>query len=419
MTSETFRETDTANTNWRVEVVTLALLTIVLGLIIWLALSSIGTPDSDYGLHAQLIDRFVSGQYTLENFLRRVPHFLYHLLVLIGYGIFPATDLRILGIGAAIVFYILGGWSVYFLARVFWGRPAKYRTGLFYAASTLLTLLVAPVTIFTPSNMYLGNMAINTYHNPTIIALKPFALLLFWLAGRTFDNSVKRLSLRWLGIYISITLVSILAKPNYVFVLLPSLVVMGAFYFWKRQHVDWLLLIVGIIIPSGVLLSVQALLLSSSTSIIFAPLAVVHRWAEMFNPLAEQVIPLKILLAVLFPLVVYLVYWKRSTQNVYLNLAWLGWVFGTALYYLFAEEGARLSHGNLTWSAQAAQFVLFAISFIFFVLQYRPAKDMPVRFTPALGIGVAALALHLISGLYWYYVHLGSLTTTEIIYTVW
>jgi hypothetical protein len=405
--------------NPRILLLSLALLTIVVILLVAPAIAHIGTPDSDYGLHAELIRRLVSGENSLETFLKRVPHFLFHLFVLLGYAVSPATPLLTISILIAVVFYVLGAWAVFWRLCNFAGRPRTYRAGLWYAVGALVAVLVAPANIFTPNNMYLGYMTSNLYHNPTTIVLKPFSLVLLVLAGRVFEPVFARIPRKHLLLYVAMVVLSLLAKPSYVLVLLPALVMVTAFQVWRRNHVNWLFLVVGILLPAGLLLGVQTVLLQSKVSNMdFAPLAVVQSWAKMFNPQASEAIPLKILMTVLFPLVVYLGYFKNAVRNVYLNLAWLTWGFGAALYFLFAEEGNRLSHGNLTWSGQIAMFVLFAASLAFFYRQNRAVATGQFKLNPVFLLSFTALILHLVSGIYWLLVHV-TMMPTEIIYTIW
>lgn len=403
--------------NFRIELLSMALLT-VLVLLIAPAIIHVGTPDSDYDLHAELIRQLVTGENGLPTFLARVPHFLFHAVVIAGYWISPATPLLSIVLVVSILFYILGVWAVFLLFQVYVGRPTTYKMSLLYVAMTMIAVIVIPANIFTPTNLYLGYMTGNIYHNPTIIALKPFSIVLFLLAGRIFEPLYARMPKKWLILFIVMSVLSLLAKPNYILVLLPALVVLTALQLWRRGQVNWVFLLAGILIPAGVVLGLQSLLLGSRVTLVFAPLAVVNKWAEMFNPLANQAVVLKLVLSVLFPLVIYLTHFRTASRDIYLNLAWITWIFGAALYYLFAEEGVRLSHGNLTWSAQIAVFILFAASLAFFVRVYRAGFTRANLTSPVFLLCSGVLMLHIISGIYWYSVHLW-MTPSEIYYGVW
>ena len=186
-------------------------------------------------------------------------------------------------------------------------------------------------------------------------------------------------------------------------------------------------------LPAIVTLGLQILLFSSSEGFIFAPLAVIYSWTRI-NPNAPNDMFLKFLLSILFPLLVYIFYFKAAVKTLYLNLAWVVFAFGAAYMYLLAEGGERLAHANFTWSAICALFILFIVSTTFLIQQTRwkmvlPSQtDSPIEarsFNSGLlswakiSILVCVLGLHIISGIYWYHVHITAPSMGDIISGKW
>jgi len=122
----------------------------------------------------------------------------------------------------------------------------------------------------------------------------------------------------------------------------------------------------------------------------------------------------KFSLSILFPLVVYALYLKRACRNVHFNLAWLTFGIGAFYTYFVAESGWRFGHGNFTWSGQISLLILFISATVFFIAQNRPFK-WSIRMVACTYI----FALHLLCGLYWYYLHLTAATMGDIIGGKW
>ena len=69
----------------------------------------------------------------------------------------------------------------------------------------------------------------------------------------------------------------------------------------------------------------------------------------------------KFVLSLLFPVGVYVLYFREARTSLRLNLSWLAFLVGASFTYLVAEK-KRVLDGNFTWGAQVALFVLFVES---------------------------------------------------------
>ncbi|MBI5669443.1 MAG: hypothetical protein HZC41_15675 [Chloroflexi bacterium] len=350
---------------------------------------------NDYGAHLGFVrGLLVQGDWQL--FLARVPHFLFHALVLVVYRLLP--NLGAAGFIVALLLYVALALALYDVLRRLLGPADTRDRTLFYMLVTVVTMLVMPINLFTPDHPYHGYIATNVYHNPTIAALKPLAVLLFGIAALAFDARPSPVVwYRALGLA-AITILSMLAKPSYILILLPALLLLMLHYRLLRRRMDWRLLFLGVILPGALMLGVQALLFDAS-AIVFAPLAFFYLQGVMDGLL------LKLLLSILFPLAVTLAHFRAAARSAPLLLAWLSFVFGVALTYLFAEAN-RAGHGNLTWSGQIGAFILFLAALVFWLRQNRllSFSDVPnVTLSPAFVTTGALLVFHLISGLLWYF----------------
>lgn len=352
------------------------------------------TLNSDYGAHLSFIQHLLDEGDT-AGFISTVPHFLFHIAVIAVYWLLSGiATLQNAAFMVALLLYKILFLVIYLMFRAYVGRPQTFLAVVFYSGFTLVLMLVMPVNFLTPEEPYLGYVATNVYHNPTMVVLKPLALLLFFLAL----NALRALSSRRISellIYTGVTVLCIFAKPSYVVVFLPALVLVMVYRYWVKQPVNWFLLIGGIMIPASLILGLQTLLFDTS-QIIFAPKAffIAHS--------VDKLVP-KFALSILFPVSVYLVYVRCALRSLALNLAWLTFGFGTFFVYFLAEAN-RVRHGNLTWSGQISLLVLFVVSALFFLDQNRELVFGRGKFRLSAGfiIILVVLGLHLYSGIFWY-----------------
>ncbi len=379
-------------------------------LLFWPVAAFVVYQDVDYNNHLNYLRLALNGG-SLRELLSYIPHVLFYLLA-------AGLNAAGLGVNEAALWVAVGAFTAGTLA-VFWllcrwaGQPTTLVGGMVYALAALAALLVMPFNLVTPHNLYLGYIVIHAYHNPTILLLKPFALGVFWLAAAGLSASSHRTRVSHLALVALLGALSVMAKSSYALPLLPALAVAAVYRLVRRRPLNWpLLLAVGM--PQVVTLLVQAALFRNTGGLMVAPLAVINQWAAVINPAANQHLPLKFLLSILFPAVVYLLYGRKAVCSVPLNLAWLTFGFGAAAMYLLAESGERLGHANFTWSAQVALWVLFAASLAFFIQQNRS-----LRWSPRLLLGLLVFGLHLVSGLYWYSLHVNTTWMGDIIANFW
>jgi hypothetical protein len=194
-----------------------------------------------------------------------------------------------------------------------------------------------------------------------------------------------------------------IAKPNYTMAAIPALGLIALYRLWKKQPVNWSL-VIGMGLPAALILMAQILIFPSWTresitpsdgGFAFAPFAFLDAMG------GRDGFVFKFILSILFPLAVYTLYFQKSVRDFAFNAAWLIFFVGAAFTYLFVEPGNRLPAGNFTWSGQITLFVLFVVSAGFFLRQiYEPEKGF--RFNRAAIICIVIWLLHVVSGVLWY-----------------
>ncbi|MGA7729694.1 MAG: hypothetical protein WCD37_00330 [Chloroflexia bacterium] len=302
------------------------------------------------------------------------------------------------------------------------------------ALLTLCLMMLAPVTLLTPHELYKGYIATNVYHNPTITLAKPLALALFIVMllvfhGAALQKPSQRLAQRqgapvaygarrWLIIaaVALLAVLSALAKPSFTLCLLPSIGIYVAVCLVRKARFDYPLLFAGIVLPSICVLLWQYTFtysdpeFQSQSSIIFAPFLVFGHYVATFG---DGVI--RFVMSIAFPAVVALLYLKEVLHDRALRLAWLLFWVGAAYSYLLAETGERATDGNFLWCAQIALYIVFVFTVRFMLLKYFPlgadsAASSTVTSPPArMNIKPAVVALlfivHVVCGVWWYAVH--------------
>ncbi len=390
----------------------------------------------DYANHLSYLHDPMDIQ-AISQVLSMFPHFLFHLFVYATYKIFSLSSFAEAALVVSTSAYIIGTLITFWLMTRILGKPRTYVSGLVYGAVTIALMLLMPIDIFTPTNLFVGYIGVNAYHNPTIVLLKPTAMILFWCALAVFKSPYKADGKERRAIPVLVccaaSVFCVMTKSSYMIALLPALIVVVTYRAVRRQPLDWVLFIEGILLPAIVTLGLQILLFSSSEGFIFAPLAVIYSWTRI-NPNAPNDIFLKFMLSILFPLFVYVFYFKAAIKKLYLNLAWVVFAFGAAYMYLLAEGGERLGHANFTWSTICALFILFIVSTTFFIQQVRWKTITPLQAENSIeqrssngqylsrakiSVLVCVLGLHIISGIYWYHIHITAHWMGDIISGKW
>ena len=290
-------------------------------------------------------------------------------------------------------------------------------------ALSWMMMIVAPIIALASFDQryYLGYIGLNVLHNPTMIVVKPLALLWFCWAVFTFpaderssagiDPTSHDRRPTWPVIFgvALLAMLATLSKPSYTICILPAVSLCAAWRLLRGGRVRWTVLFAGMIVPATAVLLWQyhwqynqaAHTINGKTyRIVFHPLAAVSSWS--------QHVIWKGVLSVVFPATVAVIYAPETWRSVRLRLAWLVFAVASIQFYLIAEEG-READGNFTWGAQIALFILFAESVMLILRRDRlfatcAEKSKPRYAIPwRLALCTTAFACHVAAGIYYYH----------------
>ncbi|WP_119065253.1 hypothetical protein [Aggregatilinea lenta] len=334
-----------------------------------------------------------------------VPHFLYHAFIIFLTVIGPDLSLQALATISILVTRLATAIVAYLLVLEVLPKPVTYRAGLIAAFTSIMLLIVAPITLRTwdEGRMYLGYVGINAMHNPTLLMLTPFALALAWVTARIAYSTPDRVGLRrdmWLSIVLIV--LSTLAKPSYLICLLPAVGIIAGIRLLRRERLPWAALIWGIGVPSAILLAWQYIFTygSSLGSVAISPGGIAWSPFTVMRIHAQNGTLLdKFLLSIAFPALVYGLFFPAARRDRFFTFSTLAFLFGAFYMYFLEESGRRAQDGNFLWSAQIALFIWF-VAAVRFLLQ----RNYPTLFGSRWGDRLRSLTvlvflgLHLFSG---------------------
>lgn len=341
---------------------------------------------SDLWVHTRIIEQLDQGKLV-------VPHFLYHLMVLVVSRIsqisFQYTSCLVLAcctlLSMGLVEWILRNslkekYSDYFL--------------LFVAFSLMLvSAIYFPLVNKYP---YLGIWSPNPWHNPTFIAAKPFVLLSTYLyvqeifSERPFE---KRFSLMRISILL---VVCALIKPNFVLAFIP--VSMLVCVFLPGRRIQMLVKTARLLLPLFAVLVFQYLFMyyydvKGASSIRFCLFDVWYYHAKS--------VTFAVLQATAFPLTVSILMFPWLKKDKPLLFSWALFFAALLIFSLLRETGGRERHANFAWTYMFCLNILMIFSTVFFLRVIHQVPENGKMFRIKLLISNSAFCLHLFSGIYY------------------
>jgi hypothetical protein len=350
--------------------------------------------DTDLPYHVDRINPIITGQYYL-------PHSFFHYLVYYIHLIFAEFSLHTSMLNIAI--WLLSALIVIILDityRIFVARVDKEHHKLTLLFASVSLIFVTPIYLwFFNKNLYLGQWSPNIWHNPTILLLKPFAIVtLFFTIIYFSENQI--FNKIWVKILFSLFIaLSTWAKPSFVISFIPATYLYLFFYHKKifKSFVNASLLF----LPTIAVLALQFLQTYSQDiqstndlrdTIVFTFFGV----TKLYSPNVF----ISLLLAIAFPLFLLIVDFKNCLKDQYLMLSWLNTVIAY-LYASFLAEKFKFDQGAFTFGYSLALLLLFIFSLIHFLkfYHYNKAKFSYICLT-------LLFSLHLCSGIYYFFNYL-------------
>lgn len=302
---------------------------------------SLSRQYTDFGAHLEFAASL------LRTGSTSLPHFLFQ------FGVAFLYSLGLSLTGSAILLSVI---AMVATALVLYLMMREVAEPWVAASLSLALLVVGPLSLVTlpQSELYLGYITPGVFHSPTYVLLRPAALGLLIVGARAFDENAG--APRWglVATAAGLSVFSCLSKPSFQICFLPGLGLLAGLALLRKREVDLRLCVLGIALPSVLVLGWQFFVGFSqepTSGIFFAPF-------EVIEFLADRVF-LKFILSIFFPVLVTAVCFRDARRDSRLIVAWLTALFGLFYAYFLAESGARFPHGNFLWSGYIAVFVLY------------------------------------------------------------
>lgn len=254
-------------------------------------------------------------------------------------------------------------------------------------AVSLSFVYAIPALFHVDGQFYFGYIALNVFHNTTSLLLKPIIVLhllwlYLWLSGE------RHVGKGFLFIGALLVVLSALAKPSYLVVLLPAVLLMVV-----RDQPAWRSAILAIFLPGVAVLAWLFLNTfgGGGGGLAFAPLKVMTHFTEPWTILPKTG------LSLLFPLIMLVVLGRQVLADRLAVLCWLMLLFGLAYGLLLAETGERVFDGNWLWSGQLGAFALFVANTRLLLDNTRQGVS-----SWRLTLAWMVFSCHLVAGLAWY-----------------
>ena len=198
---------------------------------------------------------------------------------------------------------------------------------------------------------YQAQCGANPMHNPTILIMRPFALVSILLYYKFITREEKdRKSYAYLFGFAVFMMLSILAKPNFAVVFLPAMGLQTLFYMIKNKDLLYGIKLLVAVIPSAVLLIYQQKFMTSNT-VAFSQFAIKFGSFSEFTPKEVLFVSL-----VTFPVPILLFNLRYFRENKLYQMSMIALLVGWIQMFFFTNGPS----GDFSWGYDmAVQFATF------------------------------------------------------------
>lgn len=249
------------------------------------------------------------------------------------------------------------------------GRRAGWQLGLLGTAAAFSLLLVSMLYVPTGYRFpgirfaYVGVFSPNPFHNATYNAARPFAILSFFLFAAILPEYEKKADIKkYVGFGVSLLLTT-LTKPSFTFVLVPAAGLIMLYRLIRSRFCGFMAALkLGLtFVPTFAVLLYQFFG-------VFGPVEETERgigfgFLTVWRHYCDN-IPVALLLAAGFPLVVLLCHVKELKRQGSYRFAWQLYLVSLAEFAFLYEKGFRMVDANFSWGYMYGLFFVFAASLI-------------------------------------------------------
>ena len=296
---------------------------------------------------------------------------------------------NIIGIRIGIVFLIaVSETAKYYLTKTIFAEFSNEKVSKICSCA-LMFVYVIPIFYFlkvfglfeNTNNMYLGYCVPNVWHNSTILCCMPFAIGIYWLSVKQFNeysaNRNKILSL--------LVVLCVLVKPSFFFVYVVSypLLMLISYRLSKTFICSMLPILFGVLTVVYEYVSIYGNPSDGSSVVIdFSVLFNIDFWKSK----------IKYLCVSLAYIVIFVVlYWKRIRVDKEFWFVVVMIVVSIGISYVCKESGPRATHGNFGWQIIPAMWFAY-----YYILKTLIVDYMSKDTSESIGLSSSATnAIHL------------------------
>lgn len=273
-----------------------------------------------------------------------------------------------------------------------------------------ITCLMFAGPLYAPwfnKNYYLGQGIANTWHNPTLIAVKGIAVLSFTLILHLISDKehIEKKS-RYFAVITVILLISVFAKPSFLQGFIPGL---GLFILLRlvleRKNFDWKFysLLVISFVPAVLMMLFQVFAAFYYENSIGTGSGLGIEFGRVLGNWTNNLF-LSFLLLFAFPLFVLITSWKEVIKKKPVQLAicyeTATWLEAAFLY----EKGRREHHGNFLWANETAILIVWLVLTFYFLNNFYALNEQSSRKQKVFVIiGTILFTTHLLFGIFYWY----------------
>jgi len=343
---------------------------------------------SDLLGHLNFIKTIKSGKLFL------IPHPGFHILVIL-FSWLSFTSVEVSSI-IILTLCVISSFAITY----FYLRSIILNTHLESLLITWILFLVSAIYLpFFSKNIYLGQGTPNIWHNPTFIAQKPLAILIFFMAivFLQFNNNSL---LNKKSLFLAFLLfASVWIKPNFAITLIFSLFLYIFLSRKSRFKIERYGQTLIIVIPSIISLALQYYFTYKPLASKYHPSLIIDYLAVWKHHSPNPYISL--LLGIAFPVALLIFKFSSIKKNPLFALTIILFVIALAQMAFFAEEGYRFFYWNFSWSYYMGLYFVFLVALLEYFSWIKKIKKNNLFDISKFILSSTVLLLHLASGIFY------------------
>lgn len=314
----------------------------------------------DYPSHTHLAVNVFDWRSLMESILDQ-PYPVWHIMVNLLYKAFHIPYVYAAALTSASLYTM--EYCVIRKIMLQLNREAPERRQWKIDIFSALLMFVQPVYVpWFNQEQYIGQGSPNVWHNPTIAACYPFALICVYLFVemiRRPEGDIHMVDYVRFGFFL---LLSVLAKPCFIQIFIPAaaVVLLMALVRTKGKSLLFSIKFACSCLP-GCLWCVLIFFLSFISQNTADNSGIGIGFFDVWR-LYTPNIAVSLLLATAFPCAYLVLKYRNIKSKHFMSFAWICFLFGVLEYGFLKETGARFSDGNFAWGYSVSLTILYVFT---------------------------------------------------------